>query len=262
MTKNGTPLTQAVANKRADVAALLLGAGADPNLRYTWPETLGGNKDFLGKTALELAQTMKLKRIIAVMENPATAATAGRPQAAADIPKLWKSLEEVLSADCKESLHKPAEAADLDRLAKAIGQQLTEDFKASYMIYNGQDQDGVGLFIPDNEFDSHYYLMSIDEILVEWNNWKGLVDGGEFRNDESNPDDGVRADWWHPGWIPFMTNGSGDSICIDLAPADKGAIGQVFMMNHEAAERPLLACTFAAFLSLLIEKWQQLAEKE
>jgi len=81
-----------------------------------------------------------------------------------------------------------------------------------------------------------------------------LVDAGEFATDTSTPDEGIRSDWWHPGWIPFASNGCGDSLCIDLAPTATGVAGQIISMNHETAQRRLLAPSFAQFLNQLAEQ--------
>jgi cell wall assembly regulator SMI1 len=64
-----------------------------------------------------------------------------------------------------------------------------------------------------------YRLLTLRDLTAKWARWKKLTDMGEFKGLKSGPDRGVRDDWWNPGWIPFADNGSGDLLCLDMAPA-------------------------------------------
>jgi cell wall assembly regulator SMI1 len=45
--------------------------------------------------------------------------------------------------------------------------------------------------------------------------------------------------WWRRGWIPFLANGGGDHLCLDLAAEDGGVPGQLIEFWHEDADRPV-----------------------
>ena len=79
-----------------------------------------------------------------------------------------------------------------------------------------------------------------------------LIKYGEFEGDLSQPAKGIRGDkWFNLKWIPFMSNGGGDSYCIDMDPAKGGKVGQIISMNHEHGRRELLAPSIKEFLGRL-----------
>jgi hypothetical protein len=52
---------------------------------------------------------------------------------------------------------------------------------------------------------------------------------------EATPDNGfVQFTWWHPGWLPLAMDSAGNLYCIDLAPAERGTIGQVISWEKHA----------------------------
>jgi cell wall assembly regulator SMI1 len=184
---------------------------------------------------------------------------------AVSVADCWKRIEAWLSvnnAELHEALNPPANNTELAQLEKVLGTRLTDDFKESWRIHNGNGDTEGSLIPPLDAPDDVYgnsttpggcYLMPCTEIVQEWQNWKGFVDIGEFANQVSRPDKGIQNAWWHLGWIPFASNGGGDSICLDLAPTHEGTVGQVITMNHETSERELLAPSFAQWLARLAD---------
>jgi cell wall assembly regulator SMI1 len=136
-----------------------------------------------------------------------------------------------------------------------LGVSLPEDVKASFRIHNGQQGGSQGIFPPPRpkSYDISQNLLTLQGVLDEWSVWKDLIDGGEFEGESSQPDDGIRDDWWRPGWISLTYDGGGDSQCVDLEPAAGGVVGQVIGMNHETGHRPRLACSW-------LERLQQIAD--
>ena len=249
----GTALTVAVEENRPDNVALLLERGADPSIA----KFDDCPYDFNGMTALEIAKAKKLKKIVALLES------GGKPQplnpaAVPTVKESWKGIKAALKEQDRlenVSLNKPATAAALSKAATKWGVTLPEEFVESYRLHNGQASEVEDL-IPSptgGEFDGTFQLLPLDEIDSEWAMWKELVDGGEFTGTTSDPDKGIRDDWWNTGWIPFAANGGGDSICLDLNPAKEGRMGQVITMNHETSERRLLANSFAEWLAEFAE---------
>jgi len=255
-----TPLTWAVMEKRADNVVALLEAGADPNLRNS-PDC--GSKSVAGKSALEIAQELKLKKIIPLLEaaasgKPVPRAGDKKPATRADVPSLWRRIEQALKVkapDVQQSLNNGATQEEIEELEAKLGIGLPEDLKESYRLHNGENDtaDEVSLI----HGDEPYVLLTIKGIFDEWKSWKGLIDKGAFATDESVPDKGIRSNWWNSGWIPFASNGGGDSLCIDLAPTKEGTAGQVITMNHETPKRKRLAPSFAEWLAELAEKWEE-----
>lgn len=259
MSANGTPLFVAISNKRADAIIVLRLAGADPNLRYTYPEQTNGNKDHRHKTPLQFANEIKQKKLVELLEVPLNAleSLAAPPKVTEeDVPGLWKRIEKYarkVDPGIKKVLNKGASAHDIAAIEQASGIQLVGDFRASWAIHDGQLG---GELIPEDWFDQPYELLPAESIITEWKTWKSLIDTGEFRNDESTPDDGIRADWYHPAWIPIASNGGGDFLCLDFAPVAKGRVGQVIEMRHDSPTRRLVAGSFVEFLRELAERWE------
>ena len=56
--------------------------------------------------------------------------------------------------------------------------------------------------------------------------------------------------------MPFASDGGGDSLCIDLAPADGGMIGQIILMNHDDASRPKIARSLGELLNRLAAHYE------
>lgn len=160
----------------------------------------------------------------------------------------WKRIELWLEAnapDIRKSLNDGigmTELAKLERIAKA---ELPDDFVNFYSIHDGQDGDTDWLL------DGEEFLSAV-RILEEYKIWKDLLDNGDFTENRqpitSEPEAGIKNNWWNPKWIPFTYNGSGDHLCIDLDPAEGGTYGQVIRMWHDDPERSLEASSFGEWV--------------
>lgn len=259
----GTPLVAAVDSERADTAEVLLAFGADPTLKATKK-----SRAFAGVSPLELAREQKLKKVLPMLE----AAAAGKPPKVAK-PKpttatagdVWDRLEKALKAaapDVKKSLKKGAAEAKLTKLEATLGVTLPADLRFTLLRHDGQT-DGSDCLFPEDfagDMSGGFLLMSVAEIESEWKMWKELNDGGEFAGNTTAPDKGVRKGWWNPGWVPFATDGGGDSLCVDLTPAKGGTAGQIIHMRHDSGDRPRLAKSLAELLAKLCDHYEQEGE--
>jgi cell wall assembly regulator SMI1 len=155
----------------------------------------------------------------------------------------WQKLERWLeehAAHLLDELNPGALPADIANLEKAIGTPLPSAFRDFYKVHNGQEP-GEGLVETEE-------LLSTERILEEWRVWKDLLDNGNFHGTHSEPEEGVKNDWWNPLWIPITYDGSGNHYCIDLDPAPGGRKGQIIRMWHDAPERPIIADSFHAWI--------------
>lgn len=132
------------------------------------------------------------------------------------------------------ALNPPATNKDIYLLEKTIGIALPEEFLSVLRIANGQDEKFPGVF------NDHIFLAT-EEIISVWKVWKGLLDDNDFIDMKSIPNDGIKNEWWSLRWVPFTSNGSGDSFCLDLSPADSGIVGQIIFVWHDMPERELKA---------------------
>ena len=84
-------------------------------------------------------------------------------------------------------------------------------------------------------------LIPIEQIISNWLQMKELYESGEFDELIVTPDDGIKAYWWNPFWIPITDDGAGNFYCIDLDPDEGGNYGQVISFWHDSDERTLIS---------------------
>lgn len=157
--------------------------------------------------------------------------------------QIWTQFETWLAVNWPDglaALNPPATDDEIASLEAALGAKLPRDFVECLKNHNGQSESAGGLF-DNSEF------LSTGAILDQWKVWKELLDSGEFDGISSDPQQGIRSDWWNCRWIPFTHNGCGDHYCIDLEPDDGGRPGQIITMWHDMAERELQAQSFEAW---------------
>jgi cell wall assembly regulator SMI1 len=161
--------------------------------------------------------------------------------------QLWLRFENWLAKNAPhllQRLNPAAKQEDIDKLETTIGRELPEDFILFYKIHNGQTTKEGREFLVNCE-----ELLSIDNIIFEWNVWKSLLDNDSFGKLTSEPDEGVKNNWWNQLWIPFTADGCGNYVCIDLDPSTSGNFGQVMELRYDMACRNLFANSFTDYIS-------------
>lgn len=151
--------------------------------------------------------------------------------------------------DIDDELNEGAEDCDIKNAEDKLGVQLPQDFIDFYKIHNGLDTD-TGIFYG-------WAFLSLEDIVSEWENWKELVDSKTFDGIFSEPDDGIKNDWYNLRWIPIGTDGGGNCICIDFDPDKNGLQGQVIEMWHESAERILNTSSFKHFIEKYVKDLEE-----
>ena len=151
----------------------------------------------------------------------------------ADVHQLWNRIEKALKANSKvkEVVEKGCNgSAEIAACEAELSNTFPPDLRSRYLIHDGQKAEAEGLF-PEGfaELDCEFVLLPLDEVIKEWNTWNRLHNAGEFKKQTALPDAGIRSDWWNAKWVPFASDGGGDSFCIDLAPAEGGVSGQVIL---------------------------------
>jgi cell wall assembly regulator SMI1 len=151
-----------------------------------------------------------------------------------------------------DQLRTGAPASEIEATERLVGLRLPDEVKQFYRLHDGSED--VGLFPSSDTSGSDEMAFSplpLSRVRGEWQNWKRLVEMGEFAGQASQPAAGIRADWWNCGWIPIASNGGGDFQCIDMAPDETGRTGQVISMWHENGRRELLAPSLSDYLQLV-----------
>lgn len=169
--------------------------------------------------------------------------------------EVWRRIQ--LEFDKKypimnSTLNTGVSESDFFELEKIIGNPLPNEFKEFYRVHNGQQQTHLTLFDGD-------LLLDTNRIIQEWQNWHAILPEieqqvlNEFGSRiESSPEKGIKKDWWNRNWIPFTSNGCGDSFCIDLDPDAEGKYGQIIRMWHDDALRELVAESFKDWIEKYI----------
>ena len=162
-----------------------------------------------------------------------------------DIPSIWNRFENWITKNASHltsELNGSASEDDIAKLEKTIGGKLPKEYNDFLMIHNGQNRDSEGLIDTEE-------LLSTERVLEEWSVWKELLDKGDFKDSQSEPNKGIKSDWWNSKWIPITYDGSGNHYCIDLDPDTSGKSGQIIRMWHDSAERELIANSFGEWIS-------------
>jgi cell wall assembly regulator SMI1 len=155
------------------------------------------------------------------------------------VEEIWQRIEKWLAANAPEVLQHVQPGTTEEQLLATediLGVRFPEDMRASYLLHDGCSNT-IG-FIHGLDF------LSLEAILFQWHVWKDLLDSDTFEGIDSEPDEGVRSDWWNARWIPLTYNDMGDHYCLDLDPAPGGTQGQIITMWHDMPERTLIAKSF------------------
>ena len=124
----------------------------------------------------------------------------------------------------------------LDAFQMRFSLELPDTFRALYRWRNGQPPSC------SESLQLNRMLCSLEEIAEVKAMLDGMVD-----TDFEEPE------WWRRGWVPFLSNGGGDYVCIDLAAEDGGQPGQVLTFWHNSADRDVRFASFAAWLADLVQ---------
>jgi len=156
----------------------------------------------------------------------------------------WVELEAHLRANAPAllaDLNPPASNESLHALELHLGVDLPADYLDFLRGHDGQKGHADALF-------GDYEFLSTDRVQDAWDFLKKQSARSDFSNDDAEPSIGVRNEWWNLKWIPFATNGSGDYLCMDLAPTNGGSSGQIISMWHDDGARKIKGRSFSAWL--------------
>jgi len=103
------------------------------------------------------------------------------------------------------ALQPGATAARLDEFEKRFSLQLPPAFRALYQWRNGQDPSCSGNLYRNRMFTPLEHVAETKDML------DGMI-GADFEDER----------WWRRGWVPFLANGGGDHLCLDLSAEDGG----------------------------------------
>jgi cell wall assembly regulator SMI1/predicted DNA-binding WGR domain protein len=169
------------------------------------------------------------------------------PKVAASIQASWKRIDAWLTQNAPQLMAKMGKPATQEAVAEAeatLGVELPDAVRASYAVHDGSGE--VSLF-PSGDY------LSLDEMLVQYRCWKGLVEEGSWDDEVSEPEGPIQKVHYHLKWIPLTHDGGGDHTLIDMAPAEGGKVGQLINFSHETGPEEIAAPGLAEYLAYLAD---------
>ncbi|HME13729.1 MAG TPA: SMI1/KNR4 family protein [Candidatus Acidoferrum sp.] len=151
-------------------------------------------------------------------------------------------LDKWLSAnrpDYYGKLLRGASPAELDAFEKKFHLQLPSGFRELYRWRSGQDPNCSASL-------QHTWMFSrLEDLSDSKETLDGMI-GFDFEDPK----------WWRRGWIPFLSNGGGDHLCLDLTAEDGGAPGQLLTFYHDWEKRAVEYPSVQAWLTELVESME------
>jgi uncharacterized protein (TIGR02996 family) len=132
-----------------------------------------------------------------------------------------------------------AQVAELERF---VGYPFPETFRAFYRWRNGQPGFAEPVK-PNDPFIDSFWIMGADEVRSDWRFLTEMLEGGGWQQPQ----------WWCRGWVPFLHNGAGSYLCLDLQGSFTGRKGQVLEYWNHFGDRPIVAPSFEAWLGHLLD---------
>jgi uncharacterized protein YjbI with pentapeptide repeats/cell wall assembly regulator SMI1 len=122
---------------------------------------------------------------------------------------------------------------DLTQTENRLYLRFPEEVKQWYTFCNGRREISFMKYFMDGW--RWYPLEELErgdwEVWLEGSNIPPEPIEGKYRR---SADPRIQLYWWHPYWIPFMTNVlDGCLLCIDLAPTPQGEVGQIILLMNK-----------------------------
>ncbi|WP_139921774.1 SMI1/KNR4 family protein [Hymenobacter sp. DG01] len=136
------------------------------------------------------------------------------------------------------TLGPPATGAELAAFEAEFNLVLPTELRQWFGWHNGQE--GYDSFFQNN------CLQSLDSAAESMRINNELLADGDFV-----------ANWWHPAWVPFLENGGGDHVCVDLHGTFTGQVGQIIEHWHNWEARTVLFPDLTAWLAAVVQAYEQ-----
>ena len=173
-----------------------------------------------------------------------------------------------------ELVRPPAPAEQLTAAEKAIGRKLPPELADLYRLSDGQ-QDWADLTRDGRDrargqwvcslFGSGWTFNPLATLQAEYRNWadiRAAYSPAELADDfdsavEVRPDDPVKPLYTCADWIPFATDGGGNSLAADLAPEPGGTAGQIIVIGSDEDRRRVIAPGVTSLLHLCASRLRE-----
>ncbi len=149
---------------------------------------------------------------------------------------------------------------EIESSERTIGITFPRSIRLFYSMHDGSNRIWIcekGYIMPLNTpvGITKRRSYSYNSVVKRWTLLKELLDDGSFvgRGFQSVPKGPIRTDHWNSSWIPITDNENGDHLCLDMAPAKGGKIGQIIEWDHEIGAKCVVAASFQVWLEQLAD---------
>lgn len=129
--------------------------------------------------------------------------------------------------------------AQLDAFEARYSFKLPPAFRSLYRWRNGQEERCFESLQLNRMFSPLEDVAEIKEMF------DGMI-GHDFD----------RPEWWRRGWVPFLSNGGGSHLCVDVAAEDGGQTGQLVAFWKADEDRPVEYPSVEVWLADLVESME------
>ena len=141
------------------------------------------------------------------------------------------------------TLNPPAPAAELAAFEAEFQLTLPAELRLWFSWHDGQE--GFERFCQNN------CLQSLSGAAETMRINRELLAAGDFV-----------PNWWQPGWVPFLENGGGDHVCVDLQGTFTGHAEQVLEHWHDWEPRTILFPDLTSWLQAVVQAYEAAGEGE
>lgn len=134
-----------------------------------------------------------------------------------------------------DSLNAPVYSSQLAEVEQQLGCPLPPPVRESFLTADGQDMDAGagGIFYG-------LYLLPLDEVMREWHFWRQAeadprtgANPAVLATMASIPPQWVKSQYACRGWLPLLSDTSGNYVGVDLDPGPGGAWGQTIIFGRD-----------------------------
>ena len=129
--------------------------------------------------------------------------------------------------------------SELDAFESQFSIKLPKAFRVLYRWRNGQDP------MKSESFQGNRKFLTLEEVASTKDLLDGMI-GYDFEDPR----------YWRRGWVPFLHNGNGSYLCVDLAAEDGGHPGQLIGFWCQDEDRPVEFASVEAWLVNLAESME------
>jgi len=167
-----------------------------------------------------------------------------------------------------ELVRPPATPDQIAAAEQAIGRRLPDDLADLYLLSDGQvdwlelttgrvGARGRGRWV-GALFGAGWSFDPLPQLVSGYRTWadiRGEYSANDLATDfdemvEVRGDDPVQKLYTCPDWLPFATDGGGNALAVDRAPAPGGTVGHVIVIGSDEDLRRVIAPSVRALLQL------------